>query len=92
MEIVGSVESMVEWREEKGEESGIVGGKKDESLYDAWTRFKDLLLKVPHHGLDLWLQVPIFYDHVNYATQMAVDYATGERLRKLREELAWETI
>nr|GEV85687.1 hypothetical protein [Tanacetum cinerariifolium] len=28
MEIVGSVESMVEWREEWGEESGIVGEKK----------------------------------------------------------------
>nr|GEY18368.1 hypothetical protein [Tanacetum cinerariifolium] len=28
MEIVGSVESMVEWREEWGEEPGIVGGKK----------------------------------------------------------------
>ncbi|GJR36793.1 zinc finger, CCHC-type containing protein [Tanacetum coccineum] len=38
---------------------------QDESLYDAWTRFKDLLQKVPHHG---------------------------ERLRKLRSEVAWETI
>nr|GEY62364.1 hypothetical protein [Tanacetum cinerariifolium] len=28
MEIVGSVESMVEWMEEWEEESGIVGGKK----------------------------------------------------------------
>ncbi|GJY31501.1 zinc finger, CCHC-type containing protein [Tanacetum coccineum] len=28
---------------------------QDESLYDAWTHFKDLLQKVPHHGLDLWL-------------------------------------
>ncbi|GJW00429.1 hypothetical protein Tco_1555680 [Tanacetum coccineum] len=27
-----------------------------ESLLEAWTRFKDLLLKVPHHGIDLWLQ------------------------------------
>ncbi|GJY43940.1 zinc finger, CCHC-type, retrotransposon gag domain protein [Tanacetum coccineum] len=44
-----------------------------ESLYDAWNRFKDLLQKVPHHGLDLWLQVQIFYDHVNYTTQMAID-------------------
>ncbi|GJV69556.1 zinc finger, CCHC-type containing protein [Tanacetum coccineum] len=26
---------------------------QDESLYDAWTYFKDLLQKVPHHGLDL---------------------------------------
>ncbi|GJZ27735.1 zinc finger, CCHC-type containing protein [Tanacetum coccineum] len=28
-----------------------------ESLSEAWTRFKDLLHKVPHHGIDLWLQV-----------------------------------
>ncbi|GKB20219.1 zinc finger, CCHC-type containing protein [Tanacetum coccineum] len=66
--------------------------RQDESLYDAWTRFKDLLLKVPHHGLDLWLQVQIFYDHVDYTTQMAIDYAAGGRLRKLRPEVAWETI
>ncbi|GKD11231.1 zinc finger, CCHC-type containing protein [Tanacetum coccineum] len=57
---------------------------QDESLYDAWTRFKDLLQKVPHHGIDLWLQVQIFYDHVNYTTQMAIDYAADRRLRKLR--------
>ncbi|GJV08041.1 crooked neck-like protein 1 [Tanacetum coccineum] len=28
-----------------------------ESLSKAWTRFKDLLQKVPHHGIDLWLEV-----------------------------------
>ncbi|GJT88344.1 putative reverse transcriptase domain-containing protein [Tanacetum coccineum] len=27
-----------------------------ESLSEAWTRFKDLLQKVPHRGIDLWLQ------------------------------------
>ncbi|GJY28608.1 MAK10-like protein [Tanacetum coccineum] len=27
-----------------------------ESLSESWTRFKDLLQKVPHHGIDLWLQ------------------------------------
>nr|GEV49969.1 putative reverse transcriptase domain-containing protein [Tanacetum cinerariifolium] len=31
-----------------------------ESLSKAWTRFKDLLQKVPYHGIDLWLQVQIF--------------------------------
>ncbi|GKC81744.1 hypothetical protein Tco_1137461 [Tanacetum coccineum] len=65
---------------------------QDESLYDVWNRFKDLLQKVPHHDLDLWLQVQIFYDHVGYATQMAIDYAAGGRLRKVRAEVAWETI
>ncbi|GKB59506.1 zinc finger, CCHC-type containing protein [Tanacetum coccineum] len=28
-----------------------------ESLSEAWTRFKDLLQKVPHPGIGLWLQV-----------------------------------
>ncbi|GKA37073.1 zinc finger, CCHC-type containing protein, partial [Tanacetum coccineum] len=36
-----------------------------ESLSEAWTRFKDLLQKFTHHGIDLWLQVQIFYDHVS---------------------------
>ncbi|GKE91355.1 zinc finger, CCHC-type containing protein, partial [Tanacetum coccineum] len=34
---------------------------QDESLCNAWTHFKDLLQKVSHYGLDLWLQVQIFY-------------------------------
>ncbi|GKE32870.1 zinc finger, CCHC-type containing protein [Tanacetum coccineum] len=54
--------------------------RQEESFYDARTRFKDLLQKVPHHGLDLWLQVQIFYDHVDYTTQMAIDYAASGRL------------
>ncbi|GJZ57336.1 zinc finger, CCHC-type containing protein [Tanacetum coccineum] len=28
-----------------------------ESLSKAWTRFKDLLQKVPHHGIDRWLKI-----------------------------------
>ncbi|GJX11275.1 hypothetical protein Tco_0201134 [Tanacetum coccineum] len=28
-----------------------------QSLSEAWTRFKDLLQKVPHHGIDLWIQL-----------------------------------
>ncbi|GJS19355.1 hypothetical protein Tco_0447987 [Tanacetum coccineum] len=59
-----------------------------ESLLEACTRFKHLLQKVPHHDIDLWLQVQIFYDHVDYTTQMTIDYAVGGRLRKLRPEVA----
>nr|GFA49780.1 zinc finger, CCHC-type [Tanacetum cinerariifolium] len=40
-----------------------------ESLSEPWTSFKDLLQKVPHHDIDLWLQVQIFYDHVNPVTR-----------------------
>ncbi|GKA98177.1 zinc finger, CCHC-type containing protein [Tanacetum coccineum] len=44
-----------------------------ESLSEAWTRFKDLLQKVPHHGIDFWLQVQIFYDHVNSVIRRTID-------------------
>ncbi|GKB85941.1 zinc finger, CCHC-type containing protein [Tanacetum coccineum] len=63
-----------------------------ESLSEAWARFKDLLWKVPHHGLDLWLQVQILYDHADCTTQIGIDYTTGGRLRKLRPDKAWATI
>ncbi|GJV78038.1 zinc finger, CCHC-type containing protein [Tanacetum coccineum] len=63
-----------------------------ESLSEAWTRFKDLLRKVPHHGLGLWLQIQIFYDHINGTTQRCIDYAAGGRLRKLSPAEAWATI
>ncbi|GKD93303.1 hypothetical protein Tco_1373140 [Tanacetum coccineum] len=64
------------------------GSISKESLYDAWNYFKELLRKVPHHGLDLWLQVQIVYDYVDYTTQMAIDHAAGGRLRNLRPKEA----
>ncbi|GJT10540.1 MAK10-like protein [Tanacetum coccineum] len=41
-----------------------------ESLSEAWTRFKDLLQKVPHHGIDLWLQDPTLYDNKSWNDPM----------------------
>ncbi|GJY90976.1 zinc finger, CCHC-type containing protein [Tanacetum coccineum] len=47
------------------------------SLSEAYTRFKDLLQKVPHHGIDLWLKVQFFYDHVNPTTKRTIDQSAG---------------
>ncbi|GJR03583.1 MAK10-like protein [Tanacetum coccineum] len=60
-----------------------------ESLSEAWTRFKDLLQKVPHLGIDLWLQVQIFYDHVNPVTRRTIDQSAGGKLRDLNAEESW---
>ncbi|GJY74895.1 zinc finger, CCHC-type containing protein [Tanacetum coccineum] len=60
-----------------------------EYLSEAWTRFKDLLQKVPHHGIDLWLQVQIFYDHVNPVTRRTIDQSAGGKLRDLKVEKSW---
>ncbi|GKF60905.1 hypothetical protein Tco_0177691, partial [Tanacetum coccineum] len=63
--------------------------ERTQSLSEAWTRFKDLLQKVPHHGIDLWLQVQIFYDHVNPVTRRTIDQSAGGKLRDLNAEEYW---
>ncbi|GKB82069.1 MAK10-like protein [Tanacetum coccineum] len=60
-----------------------------ESLSEAWTRFKELLQKVPHHGIDLWLQVQIFYGHVNPATRRTIDQSVGGKLHDRNAEESW---
>ncbi|GJT64755.1 hypothetical protein Tco_1016235 [Tanacetum coccineum] len=63
-----------------------------ESLYDAWTRFKNLIQRVPHYGLNLWYLSQFFYDHVDQYTQMDLDFAADKNIGKLGIEEAWETI
>ncbi|GJW71824.1 hypothetical protein Tco_0128741 [Tanacetum coccineum] len=63
-----------------------------ESLSEAWTRFKDLLQKVRHYGIGLWLQVQIFYDHVNPATRRTIGQSAGGKLRDKNIEESWALI
>ncbi|GJY51558.1 hypothetical protein Tco_0442405 [Tanacetum coccineum] len=65
---------------------------QDEPIYDAWTRFKNLIKRVPHHGLDLWSLTQFFYDHVDDYTRMDLDFAADGNLRELSGEEAWEAI
>ncbi|GJU16319.1 hypothetical protein Tco_1144285 [Tanacetum coccineum] len=49
----------------------------------------DLLQKVPYHGIDLWLQVQIFYDHVNPVTRRTIDHLTDSKLRDKNTKESW---
>nr|GEZ24605.1 MAK10-like protein [Tanacetum cinerariifolium] len=60
-----------------------------ESLSEEWTRFKDLLQKVPYHGIDLWLQVKKIYDHVNPVIRRTIDLLADGKLRDLNAEESW---
>nr|GEU77984.1 zinc finger, CCHC-type [Tanacetum cinerariifolium] len=60
-----------------------------ESLSESWTHFKDLLQKIPHHGIDLWLQVQIFYDHVNPVTRQTIDQSAGGKIHDFNAEECW---
>lgn len=48
---------------------------EEESLYEAWERYKELLIKYSHHGLLDWLIVQNFYDRLNYSTKINIDVA-----------------
>ncbi|GJV21736.1 MAK10-like protein [Tanacetum coccineum] len=60
-----------------------------ESLSEAWTRFKDLLKKVPYYGIDLWLQVQIFYDHVNPVIRRTINQSAAGKLRDRNAKESW---
>ncbi|GJS98305.1 MAK10-like protein [Tanacetum coccineum] len=59
------------------------------SFHQEGLQNSDLLQKVPHHGIDLWLQVQIFYDHVNPVTRQTIDQSTGGKLRDRNTKESW---
>ncbi|GJV05072.1 zinc finger, CCHC-type containing protein [Tanacetum coccineum] len=64
----------------------------EESLSEAWTRFKDLLQKVPHHGINRWLQIQNFYDHVSFHLKYEIARAAGDKLHNKNADESWEII
>ena len=48
---------------------------EDESLYDAWERYKRLLKRSLMHKIDLITQIYIFYHSMNYTSKCIIDAA-----------------
>ena len=48
-----------------------------ETLYEAWERFKELIRKCPHHGIEKWMLVHNFYNGLMGNTRTLNDAATG---------------
>ena len=60
---------------------------EDESLYNAWERYKRLLKRCPMHGIDLTTQMDIFYHFMNYTSksiliQPAVELSSEKVLKR----------
>ncbi|GJX56671.1 hypothetical protein Tco_0286568 [Tanacetum coccineum] len=53
---------------------------------------KDLLQKVPHHGIDLWLQIQIFSEHVSFHLKCKIDHAGGGKLHDKNAKEYWDII
>ncbi|GJY00389.1 reverse transcriptase domain-containing protein [Tanacetum coccineum] len=49
----------------------------DETFYEAWERFNDLLRACPHHGFSELHQLNTFYNALNSNDQDSLNFATG---------------
>ena len=55
-----------------------------ESFYETWDRFKGLLNKCPHHGLEEWRVVEKFYNGLSEATKRFLDSTAGGNMMKTK--------
>ncbi|KAH9716154.1 hypothetical protein KPL71_021359 [Citrus sinensis] len=53
---------------------------EDESLYEAWERFKELLRRCPHHDIPCCIQLETFYNGLNLSTRSMVDASANKAL------------
>jgi len=54
--------------------------KDDETLYEAWEHFKDLLCLYPHYDLQRWMIIQAFYNGVTQSVRSTIDAAAGGTL------------
>ena len=60
---------------------------EEESLHNAWERYKKFLKRCPKHGIDQITQMDIFYHAMNYSSKGIIDVACyGAFKRKSVEE------
>lgn len=50
---------------------------ENENIYEAWERYKEILRKCPHHGLEKWAIATQFYNGLSSANRTLVDATTG---------------
>ncbi|KAI3776355.1 hypothetical protein L1987_46133 [Smallanthus sonchifolius] len=63
-----------------------------ESLYEAWECFKDMLRKIPHHVLEVWLQVSSFYNGLHNQAHQTLDTTASGIFGNKRPQEAYNLI
>ncbi|XP_010245393.1 PREDICTED: uncharacterized protein LOC104588947 [Nelumbo nucifera] len=62
--------------------------QKGEPLYELWERYKELLRRVPHHALPIWLQVQTLYNCLTESNKTILDAAAGGSINNKTPEVA----
>ncbi|PON97897.1 hypothetical protein TorRG33x02_062120 [Trema orientale] len=64
----------------------------NESLYEAWEHYKELMRKCPHHGIPKWLFVQTFYNGLMSHLGTIVNAAAGGALMGKSTNDAYELL
>ncbi|GKG34207.1 hypothetical protein Tco_0436903 [Tanacetum coccineum] len=65
------------WLEKEPPRSILTWDDLDETFYEAWDRFNDLLRGCPHHGFSELHQLDKFYNSLNSNDQDSLNSAAG---------------
>ena len=65
---------------------------EDETLSEAWERFKEMLRKCPHHGLPHCIQMETFYNGLNIAIKQVVDASANVAILSKTYNEAYEIL
>ena len=50
---------------------------EQEKFYESWERFKDLILKCPHHGFETWRLLQYFYNGLTQTNRNIIEFMNG---------------
>lgn len=62
----------------------------NESLYEAWECFKDLLRKCPYHDIFIWLQIKTFYNRLDSTNHSMLDAIVDRALMNKTSKVGYE--
>ena len=65
---------------------------EEETFYEAWDHFKDLLRKCPHHGLEKFMQIHHFYNGLIGTTRTLLDALVGGALMRKSANEAYQLL
>lgn len=66
--------------------------QEDESLFEAWERFKEILRKSPHHGIPICIQMETFHNGLVPQSKLMLDASSEGALLNQSYNNAYELI
>ena len=63
---------------------------EQEKFYESWERFKDLILKCPHHGFETWRLIQYFYNGLTQINRNMIESMNGGGFFSLVDDEAYK--